>query len=406
MTQTLNPSQTLVSSVSATGTQVKTAISSIDTLTGLRMIAAGVVYLAHLHVWRSYPDGFPIWLQTIMKHGYVGVLLFFTLSGFVICYTYFDRLETRFSSTWKSYFVARFARIYPMYFLAFALGVATAAVSNQKKPSLPVTLEWLTATQTWDRKIQVFDTYLTDFPGWSVGVEIFLYIAFPFLVFPILQRCKSIRSLVVLLGLANLIAFAVPTLFLITGFASLSNGQSWSDPTYYLYYFPPTHLCAFVSGAAAARLYVRLKMYPVSKRENLLGSIALFVAIGGCIFLMMQNWNIWVFYSFNAALLPFFTVTIFCLARYRNPIAWILSRRWAVLLGEASYSFYLLHFYVIYLNGDFLGKDSSSGKNFVYGLIIFCLLLLTSLGCYTYYEMPMRKLIRRIALLRSSQETA
>ena len=56
------------------------ATPRLPALTGLRILAALAVYASHL----GPPHGSPKLLSTFMESGYMGVTLFFTLSGFVL----------------------------------------------------------------------------------------------------------------------------------------------------------------------------------------------------------------------------------------------------------------------------------------------------------------------------------
>src|SRR5690348_4149040 len=64
---------------------------------------------------------FPAPLRLLVRHGAVGVPLFFVLSGFVLAYNYFPRARAgRFAR--GGFWGARFARIYPVYLAALVLG--------------------------------------------------------------------------------------------------------------------------------------------------------------------------------------------------------------------------------------------------------------------------------------------
>src|SRR6476619_1734500 len=84
---------------------------NISALTGLRFIAAFMVFICH----SPKPD----WLLknsqvNFTTLGYSGVALFFILSGFVITLNYYDWFAGGNAlSKLKPYFIARFARIYP-----------------------------------------------------------------------------------------------------------------------------------------------------------------------------------------------------------------------------------------------------------------------------------------------------
>src|SRR5579863_1305776 len=90
---------------------MRTERRPIRALTGLRFFAALHVVFYHYAVGLlPYP------LSSVAKNGYVAVGLFFVLSGFVLAYNYADRpMDIR------TFWTARFARIYPAYLLAFVL---------------------------------------------------------------------------------------------------------------------------------------------------------------------------------------------------------------------------------------------------------------------------------------------
>ena len=60
----------------------------IDSLTGIRFFATSLVFLHHLKV-----KNFREWINSFMMSGYNGETLFFTLSGFVICYNYYGKMS-------------------------------------------------------------------------------------------------------------------------------------------------------------------------------------------------------------------------------------------------------------------------------------------------------------------------
>jgi len=85
----------------------------IRPLTSLRMVAALLVFLHHF-----YPFGAPeSLLYAVSRQGNMGVSLFFTLSGFLIGLRYLPRFAERGldRAYLRSFFVKRFARIYPLY---------------------------------------------------------------------------------------------------------------------------------------------------------------------------------------------------------------------------------------------------------------------------------------------------
>src|SRR5260370_23164286 len=105
---------------------VRQSNAKIDSLTGLRFIAASLVFLCHTHS----SSNLPIFMRIFVFSGYNGVTLFFILSGFVLCYNYYDAFKNQFPPPHKSFFLANFARIYPLHFLVLLLFLASASISH------------------------------------------------------------------------------------------------------------------------------------------------------------------------------------------------------------------------------------------------------------------------------------
>ena len=72
------------------GTGIGGKRPTIDALTGLRFVAALLVYTSHLDLT---PFHLPTTITAIPFAGFNGVTLFFILSGFVICYNYYDAMR-------------------------------------------------------------------------------------------------------------------------------------------------------------------------------------------------------------------------------------------------------------------------------------------------------------------------
>ena len=80
----------------------------INTLTSLRIFFALMVFGAHCYVLDTSFDAH------FFKEGFVGVSFFFVLSGFIIAYNYQEKLLTK-TTTKRTFWVARIARIYPLH---------------------------------------------------------------------------------------------------------------------------------------------------------------------------------------------------------------------------------------------------------------------------------------------------
>ncbi|HDV2721337.1 TPA: acyltransferase, partial [Escherichia coli] len=80
-------------------------------LTGLRFIAALMVYLCHLNT-----DYFGVFVKEMFSQGFIGVSFFFILSGFILSYSYEDKLKNEVTSK-RQFILLRLARIVPMHLL-------------------------------------------------------------------------------------------------------------------------------------------------------------------------------------------------------------------------------------------------------------------------------------------------
>lgn len=92
----------------------------LKSLAGLRFFAA--IYIVLFHHGRSALASFSKYVYRLSNYGYVSVSFFFVLSGFVLAYIYLDRKKES-SLDFRRFWVARFARIYPLYLFALIVSL-------------------------------------------------------------------------------------------------------------------------------------------------------------------------------------------------------------------------------------------------------------------------------------------
>src|SRR5438874_7436960 len=83
----------------------------IQGLTGLRGVAACWVVLFHLYSEHGAP----------LEGGYLGVDIFFILSGFVLSYVYAQEFQSKSSGAYVAFLTARVARIFPLHLAMLAV---------------------------------------------------------------------------------------------------------------------------------------------------------------------------------------------------------------------------------------------------------------------------------------------
>ncbi|HEY5107582.1 MAG TPA: acyltransferase [Caulobacteraceae bacterium] len=149
---------------------------TIKPLTSLRFFAALWVVL-----YAYWPDLATRWTPLIVQRGYLGVELFFTLSGFILCHVYLSRVEGgRFQ--YRAFLWARLSRIYPLHLATLAIvGVAAGAAIAAGRKVDPNILAWsalpanLLLVHAWGfAKVAGW-----NHSSWSISAEWFAYLCFP-----------------------------------------------------------------------------------------------------------------------------------------------------------------------------------------------------------------------------------
>lgn len=146
-------------------------------LTGLRFVAACSVLLLHSGSGLSEASSLPSEFTAFLRHGYLGVCVFFVLSGFILTYTYASRLSS--PKSYVRYFLARFARIYPLYLLALLIALPLPETRLNARDAAAVLL----LVQSWG-PAESSQGYAWVMQAWTLSVEFFFYLLLP-LVLPI-----------------------------------------------------------------------------------------------------------------------------------------------------------------------------------------------------------------------------
>ncbi len=329
-------------------------------LTSLRFFAAMHVLAFHNHldVLTDSPSG----IRNIIRAGYISVSLFFVLSGFILAHTYLGERETV-SFNRRSFWIARLARIYPVYLVGLLLAAPLVweAHFNSGRPAwsafkiLVMGGSCCTLTQSWIPPLAV----VWNGPGWSLSAEAFFYLLFPF-ISPMFWRLNKRQTLIALLGLwiISLIPPVLCWLAPIPGFsdcpATVAPSPTWVSKL--VGFNPLLRLPEFLLGIALGRLFVLQKQEPrtiVSGKEPrtiVSGRLLPWATLAGILSLLACG--SWIPYPFlhNGLLDVLFAVLIYSLARDGASIgkgalhtARFLSMPLLVLLGEASYAIYILH---------------------------------------------------------------
>lgn len=301
----------------------------LPALTGLRFVAA--LHVVVYHALRPVLVDAQSPVARFTAHGPDAVTLFFVLSGFVLTWVYgaSDAPIPR-----RAYFMARVARLAPVYFLALLavvpLGALARAHGVVQDPLGALSLVLVsTGLQAWIPSAAL----RWNPPAWSLSCELFFYALFPWLL-GLTARAKT-RSLVAFGAGAWLVGLAVPMAYLALDPDGLGAPDILDEGTWLhaVKFHPLARWPDFVIGVIAGQLHLR--GVRVSAR---LGVFSLVVAFA---LPMLAPWPSLVLH--NGALAPLFAVVVAWLAEGETRLAKALASSWFVRLGDASYALYLVH---------------------------------------------------------------
>ena len=352
----------------------------LDQITFTRFIAALTVVFFH-YGQSVFPANIPFLFENVTA-GPIAVGYFYVLSGFIMAIAYYkpDKSNQKAISK-KKYWLARFARIYPVYLLALLLIVGAKYKDlAQNWETLPLHLLLL---QSW---IPGYPITLNT-PGWSLSVEAFFYLCFPFLLIWVYKAgTKPLAIFTVVLWIATQV-------ILLTQLNSSSYAPK-TDLHDLIYYYPLMHLNSFVAGLLVG-IYLKRNANKVQASNNTFWLILSFALI---FILIWSRPHLESLFGFkiaftNGLLAPAFLWFIVLLARHKGMITKVFSYGWLVLLGEASYSLYILQKPVhgIY---DKLVVPRISLPEVAHFYIFLVMLIVISILSFKYFETPLRKYLR------------
>lgn len=154
--------------------------ANIRPLTSLRFFAA--LWVVLFHYWPKLDTAAS---PALVAKGYLGVELFFVLSGFILCHVYLSALgEGRFK--YGDFLWNRLARVYPLHLATLAgmiglgvvAGLAGVAIDSEilRWDALPANLLMV---QAWG----FAPAAAFNHPSWSISAEWFAYLTFPAFAF-------------------------------------------------------------------------------------------------------------------------------------------------------------------------------------------------------------------------------
>jgi len=359
-----------------------TSTSRRADIQGLRAIA--VLLVVAFHAGLPLPGGF------------VGVDVFFVISGFVITAMLMRQWVTTGSIAFGRFYFRRFLRLTPALALLVAV-VAAASILLQN----PFGAQQTTARTGIGAMALAANGVIAHASGdyfasnastnpllhtWSLSVEEQFYLAFPalFVLGWMLSRRSGRRLLppVIIVALIALGSFAASIAFSYGSTAVSRVTEFFGGPESFAFYSPFTRAWEFAAGALLALLLERI---PALRR-----ALATATGLVGAVLLVASALLINESMAFPGfiALLPVVGTVLLILAgaHHTTGVNAALSTRPFVYVGDISYSWYLWHWPPIVFTALLFPGD----KNLL--IVVAIASLLPAIASYQLLEQPMRRL--------------
>ncbi len=305
--------------------------SNIKALTGIRAVAAILIFVFHAR--KYWFSSIPIWVNNILLEFHIGVSIFFVLSGFLIAYTY-KAAPLQSTSAYAKYLLLRFLRIMPMYLIILFLKYLLEGLPTTNNLWLQVTL---TNAATNNYNLEGISQ------AWSLFVELMFYIVAPLCFLLIHKRVYWLFYLIAILLLIGInIGYIIynvnknphavfyPLIFIL-------QGSFWGRSFEFLF------------GVFIASIVLKngIKQYK-GFAYTLLGSIGIVTVLSLLVYIQPSSFEssstILKGVLIRNMILPIAVgVFIYGLVHEINLVARCLSTTIFVILGNASFIFYLIH---------------------------------------------------------------
>jgi peptidoglycan/LPS O-acetylase OafA/YrhL len=376
-------------------------------LTGARFVAALLVLFFHFGRLKPVPG-------IVFEYGQQAVSFFFILSGVVLAYTYHEPILRKVVG-WAGFVNARLARIVPLHVATWLIATVLSLFLGWRtyQGDHPLT-SWLMGLFCLQAYVPTSSNlFRWNGQSWSISCELFFYALFPLLLIFLARRLNSIKSIAasaigVFVG-QTVLYFCVSgilakALYLRHPLVNERNAERLRDITLV---FPPLRLGEFVIGICLGLLIVRRGCALKSARNaNLLlgfcaaSVIALKALPWGRFGPLMTGAEQYLPY------VPFLALMILAVSSGLTVLTPVLENRIAVLLGEASYSLYLVHGFLVpgsYLN-ILRGAVPVNGRAARPAEYVLCVIgcIVGSIVSYLLLERPARKAWRQALIGRGT----
>ena len=357
----------------------KGGIQYIPAIDGLRALAVIAVMLYHL--------GF-----TWIPGGFLGVDLFFVISGYVITRLLLDSIAQSGGLDLRGFYLARIRRLLPaLIFMVtttiIAIGIWAPDTIKRLLIDTPFsltgTINWWLVAKEQDYFESIGRPPLLQHT-WSLAVEAQFYLVWPLILYFVLKKFGKKHIPIAALTIA---AASGITLFLV----SLSLDAANTSKVSHVYFGTDTHSFGLFLGAALAVSWIPQNFkITVSKRaQNFIDGVGIFGFIGILSTFLLIDESQPTLYKIAFPLAGIFgAAIIMSIVHPASRFAPILEFKPLLWIGERSYAIYLWHWVIFQVTRpsvDLAGEDWA-----LYALRILIVFALADISL-RYIELPVRR---------------
>lgn len=285
----------------------------LPAIQGLRGLA--VLPVMGFHLITDFPK-----LKSIFNYGWIGVDLFFVISGYLITGILLDSLQTQRTKYFFNFYARRVLKIWPLYYaLLFFMFVLVPLLRPTEGAFIFI------KSHPWQSYLFFVQNFFVKGVGagplgltWSLAIEEQFYLVWPLLVFLIPKKYLGYVLGALVAGTVILRA-----ILFVKGY----------DPLY-LYINPFCRLDGLASGALLA-LWHRSESYDLKHERTMIIAATCAGILGVAIFGLSNPVSCYLFFSVVF-------VALVAFATWQNAPK-MLSWRPLAFIGTISYGLYLLH---------------------------------------------------------------
>ena len=294
-------------------------------------------------------------LESFYNHGFFGVHVFYTISGFVFAHVY---LSVSRKVTFQNFFLNRFARLYPLHFATLIIVLILQIINLNTISNFQIYF----INDLFHFFLNLFfisswgfeQGYSFNGPIWSISIEIIIY----FLLFVLLALLKKYRiTLVVLISVIFILANKILNL-------------------------------DFLTLTCARLFFSGVLIYLISEKFKRYISFQLIIFTLLFIFSLVGNFKI---YLFCPSLLMIFVLI-------DNLIKIESIKYLSKSAGNLTYALYLLHIpvqLIILIFAHYLNFTDTIYTNYIFFIAFFAIMIILSTYSFKFFEKPFNQLIRK-----------